>query len=123
MTFYCDSQRLSATTAATPASSTTAAAASATTATAASATTATIHPAAPRSHAGGATIAVPACIGSIESPGTTAEGTPVPCTTARKITIAYAIGSAHAASSAGSAIRATDTWRSVAGACIPAKAA
>jgi hypothetical protein len=108
-----DSQHSPATTAATSAASTTTTEAAATTTEAPTTTikaaTATTEAATARSHAGGATIAVTACVGSIESPGTTSEGIPVTCATARKITSSYAIGSA-----ANGAVTE---------ACIPPKAA
>ena len=84
---------------------------------------ATIEAATARSHAGEATIAVAACVGSIESPGTTSERIPVACTAARKITTAYAIGSARTKTGAARAIRAANASCSVAGTCIPPKVA
>jgi hypothetical protein len=116
---YCDSQHLPATTAATSAASTTTAEAAATS----EASTATTEVATARSHAGEATIAVAACVGSIECPGTTSEGIPVTCTTARKIATAYAIGSARAKTGATGAIRATNASSAVAKAGIPPKVA
>jgi hypothetical protein len=106
-----------ATTAATSASTTTTEAPAATI----EATTAAIVAATARSHAGEATIAVAACVGSIESPRTTSEGIPVSCTTARKIITADAIGSARAKTGATGATRATDASCAVAEACIPSK--
>jgi hypothetical protein len=122
---YYDSPHLPATTAATSTASTTTAKASAATTEAATskASAATIEAAAARSHAGEATIAVAACVGSIESPGTTSERIPVTCTTARKITTAYAIGSARAKTGATGAIRATNASCAVAETCIPRKVA
>ena len=61
-----------------------------------------------------------ACVGSIESPGTTSKGIPVTCATTRKITAAYAIGSARTNRRRG-ATRATDASCAVAATCIPAK--
>ena len=127
--FSCDfdSQYLAATTpAASPtATSPTAASEASTTTTAAAAetSTATTEAATARSHAGGATIAVVACVGSIESPGTTSEGIPVTCTTARKISTSYAIGSARANTGATSAIHAASASCAVTGAGVPPKAA
>ena len=72
-----------------------------------------------RSHAGEATIAVAARVGSIESPGTTSEGIPVTCTTARKITTAYPIGSARAHTGSTGAIRATNASCAITKTCIP----
>jgi len=76
-----------------------------------------------RSHAGKATIAVAACVGSIESPGTSSKRIPVSCTAARKITTTYAIGSARTKTGASSAIRAANASCPVAGTCIPPKVA
>ena len=108
-------RRLPATTAATSATSTTTSEASTASSEAATTTTeaatTTIEAATARSHAGGATIAVAACVGSIESPGTPSEGIPVTCATSRKITTSYAISSAPA--NATGAVTA----------CIPPKAA
>ena len=109
-----DSWHLPATTAATSAASTTT-----TAATAAETSTTTTEAATARSHAGGAAGAGAACVGSIESPGTTSEGIPVTCTTARKITTSYAIGPARA----NVAIRAASSSCAVTGACISPKAA
>jgi hypothetical protein len=130
---YYDSQHLPATTAATSAASTatteaaTTSEASTTTAEAATTTseasTATTEVATARSHAGEATITVAACVGSIESPGATSESIPVTCTTARKITTAYAIGSARTKTGATGAIRATNASCAVAEACIPSDVA
>jgi hypothetical protein len=127
---YYDSQHLPATTAATSAASTTtteAATAGTSTTTAeappAGTSTTSAEVATTRSHAGEATIAVAACVGSIESPGTTSEGIPVTCTTARKIATAYAIGSARAKTGATGAIRATNASSAVAKAGIPPKVA
>jgi hypothetical protein len=120
---YYDSQHLPATTAATSAASTTtteAASAMAEASTTSEASTATIEAATARSHAGETTIAVAACVGSIESPGTTSESVPVTCTTARKITTAYAIGSARTKTGA---IRATNASCAVTEAGIPPKGA
>jgi hypothetical protein len=111
-----DSQRLPATTAATPGASTTATAeayATATEAITSKAPTATIEAAAAetstaRSHAGRAAIVVAACVGSIESPGTISEGISITYTAARKITTAYTIGSARTKTAATGAIRASD---------------
>jgi type IV secretory pathway TrbL component len=105
---------LPATTAATSEASTTA-----TEAATSGASAATTEVAATRSHAGGATIAVAAGVGSIESPGTASESIPVTCTTARKITTAYAIGSAGTETGAPAAIRATNGSCTVAETCIP----
>jgi hypothetical protein len=109
-----DSQHLPATTAATSAASTAAAETSTATTETATATTeaatTTIEAATARSHAGGAAIAVGACVGSVESSGTASEGISITCTTARKISTAYAIGSARANGA-------------VTEACIPPKAA
>jgi len=110
-----DSQHLSATAAATSAGSTTTT--GATTSEAATATaeaSAATTEATARSHAGKATVAVAARVGSIESPGTTSEGIPVPCTTARKITTADAIGSARTKAGATGAIRGTNASCAVA---------
>ena len=120
MIWYYDSRRLPAATAPTTAA-TSEASPTTTEATASKASAATIEAAAARSHAGEATIAVAACVGSIESPGTTSERIPVTCTTARKITAAYAIGSARAKTGATGAIRATNASRAVAETCIPRK--
>jgi len=125
--FSCDfdSQYLAATTpAASPtATSPTAASEASTTTTAAAAETSTATTeAAARSHAGGTTIAVAARIGSVESPGTTSECIPVTCATARKITTAYAIGSARR-TGATDAIRATNPSCAVTGAGVPRIAA
>lgn len=114
-----DSQHLPATTAATSTASTTTTTESATS----KASAATMEAAAARSHAGEATIAVAACVGSIESPGTTSEGIPVTCAAGRKITAAYAIGSASTKTGATGAIRATNASCTVAEACIPSKVA
>jgi len=84
---------------------------------------ATIEAATARSHAGEATIAVAACVGSIESPGTTSERIPVACTAARKITAADAIGSGRTTTGAAGAICAANACCTVAGTCIPAKVA
>jgi hypothetical protein len=121
-----DSQHSPATTAATSAASTTTtteAAAAETSTAATEASTTSTEAATARSHAGGATIAVAACVGSIESPGTTSECIPVTCTTARKITIAYAIGSAGTRTNAAAAIRATNASCAVAETGIPRKVA
>ena len=119
MIWYYDPQHLPATTAATSAAST----ATAEAATTSETSTATTEVATARSHAGEATIAVAACVGSIESPGTSSEGIPVTCTTARKIATAYAIGSARTKTRATGAIRATNASCAVAEACIPRKVA
>jgi hypothetical protein len=87
-------------------------------ATTSKASAAAIKAATARSHAGEATIAVAACVGSIESPGTTSERIPVACTAARKITTAYTIGSARAKTGAAGAIRATNASCPVAKTCI-----
>jgi hypothetical protein len=116
MISYYDSQQLPATTTATSEASTTT-----TEAAAAGAATATTEAATARSHAGEATIAVAACVGSIESSGTASEGIPVTCTTAREITTAYAIGSTRAKTGAPGAIRATSTSCAVSETCIPRK--
>jgi len=102
---YFDSQHSPATTAAT------------------SEATATTEVATARSHAGEATIAVAACVGSIESPGTISEGIPVTCTTARKIATAYTIGSARTKTGGTSAICATNASCAVAEGGIPRKVA
>jgi len=115
---YYDSQHLPATAAATSAAST-----ATTKAAAAETSTATTEVATARSHAGEATIAVAACVGSIESPGTTSEGIPVTCTTARKIATAYAIGSARTKTHATGAICATNASCAVAEGAIPRKVA
>ena len=120
---YYDSPHLPATTAATSAASTTTTEATTARASAAAIEAATIEVATARSSAGEATIAVAACVGSIESPGTTSERIPVTCTTARKITTAYAIGSARAKTGATGAIRATNGSCAVAETCIPRKVA
>ena len=104
MISYYDSQHLPATTATTSAPS-----------------TATTEVATARSHAGEATIAVAACVGSIESPGTASESIPVTCTPSRKITTAYAIGSGRTKTGATGAIRGTNASCAVAEACIPRK--
>jgi hypothetical protein len=75
------------------------------------------------SHAGKATIAVAACVGSIESPGATSERIPVACTAARKITTAYAIGSGRTKTRTAGAICAANASCTVAGTCIPPKVA
>jgi hypothetical protein len=115
---YYDSQLLPATTATTSAASTTTTKAASTATAEAAATseasTATTEVATARSHAGEAAIAVAACVGSIESPGTASESIPITCTTARKITTADAIGPARTKTGATSA---------VAEACIPRKVA
>jgi hypothetical protein len=111
-----DSQRSPATTAATSTASTATAEAAATTS---EASTATTEVATARSHAGEATIAVAACVGSIESPGTTSEGIPVTCTTARKIATAYTIGSARTKTCATGAICAANASCAVAEGGIP----
>jgi hypothetical protein len=80
---------------------------------------ATIEAATARSHAREATIAVAARVGSVESPGTTSEGIPVTSTAARKITTAYAIGSARTKTGASGAIRGTNGACTVARTCIP----
>jgi hypothetical protein len=67
-------------------------------------------------------MAVAACVGSIESPGTTSERIPVTCTAARKITTAYAISPGRATSGAAGAIRATNASCTVAETCIPRRA-
>jgi hypothetical protein len=117
---YYDSPRLPATTATTSAPSTATAEAATTTS---ETSTATTEVATARSHAGEATITVAACVGSIESPGTSSEGIPVTCTTARKIATAYAIGSARAKTGATGAIRATNASCAVAEAGIRPKVA
>jgi hypothetical protein len=128
--WYYDPQHLPATTAATSTASTTTteattseASTTTTEATTAKASTATIEVATARSRAREATIAVAACVGSIESPGTTSEGIPVTCATARKITTAYAIGSAGAKTGATGATRATNASCAAADPCIPRKVA
>ena len=121
MIWYYDPQQLPATTAATSTASTTSEASTTTTeattseasttpteATTSKACAATIEITTARSRAGEPTIAVAACVGSIESPGTTSERIPVTGTTARKITTAYAIGSTRAKTGATGAIRATN---------------
>ena len=124
MIWYYDPQHLPATTAATSTASTTTteattseASTTTTEATTSKASAATIEVATARSRAGEATIAVAACVGSIESSGTTSERTPVTGTTARKITTAYAIGSARAKTGATGAIRATNASCAV-GVCL-----
>jgi hypothetical protein len=117
---YYDSQHLPATTAAPSAASTATAEAAATTS---ETSTATTEVATARSHAGEAAIAVAACVGSIESPGTTSEGIPVTCTSARKIATSYTIASARTKTGATGAIRATNGSCAVAEACIPPKVA
>jgi len=128
--WYYDPQHLPATTAATSTASTTTteattseASTTTTEATTSKASAATIEVATARSRAGEATIAVAACVGSIESSGTTSERTPVTGTTARKITTAYAIGSARPKTGATGAIRATNASCAVAETCIPRKVA
>ena len=130
MISYYDSQHLPATAAATSAGSTTTtgattseASTATTEATTSKASAATIEVATARSRAGEATIAVAACVGSIASPGTTSERIPVTGTTARKITTAYAIGSARTKTGATGAICATNASFAVAEACIPRKVA
>ena len=118
MISYYDSQHLPATTAATSAASTTT-----TEAAAAGTSTTSAEVATARSHAGEATIAVAACVGSIESAGTASEGIPVTCTTARKIATAYTIGSARTKTRATAAIRATNASCAVAEGGIPRKVA
>jgi hypothetical protein len=66
---------------------------------------------------------VAACVGSIESPGTTSEGIPVTCTTARKITTSYAIGSSRAKAGATCAIRDAGASCAVTRARVPSKVA
>jgi hypothetical protein len=115
---------LPATTAATTTTAATSeASTSATEAATSGASTTATEVATARSHAGEATIAVAACVGSIESPGTTSEGIPVTRTTARKIATAYAIGSARTKTRATGAICATNASCAVAEAGIPAKVA
>ena len=118
MISYFDSQHSSTTTAATSAASTATAEAATSVATATTevATTA-------RSHAGKATIAVAARVGSIESPGTTSEGILVTCTTARKIATAYAIGSTRTKTAGTGAICATNASCAFAEGGIPRKVA
>jgi hypothetical protein len=133
---YYDSQRLPATTAAASRASTTATSEAPTTTSEATATTseastttieataatieaATAETSTARSHAGKAAIAVAACVGSIESPGTTSEGIPITRNPARKITTAYAIGSARTKTGATCAICATNGSWTVGGTCIP----
>jgi hypothetical protein len=125
-----DSQHSPATTAATSAASAATSEATATSgatatseATATSGATATTEVATARSHAGEATRAVAACVGSIESPGTTSEGIPVTRTTARKIAAAYTIGSARTKTGATGAICATNASCAVAEGGIPSRVA
>jgi hypothetical protein len=126
--FLNDSQPLSATTTATAAPRASTTSGTATTATEAptattEATAATIEGATARSHAGEATIAVAACVGSIESPGTAAESIAVTCTAARNIATAYAIRSAGAQSGATGPTRATNASCAIAKTCRPRRVA
>lgn len=64
-------------------------------------------------------MAVAACVGSIESTGTTPEGIPVTRSAAREIATAYAISSARAQTRATGAIRATNASSAVADTSTP----